>query len=59
VFHLASTLLTPDDLIYFHVYREKRLLKVPLNLLQIEPIREPTPSVILDEISKEHSEEEM
>lgn len=36
----------------------KRLLKVPLDLLQIQPIREPTPSICLEGISKENSEEE-
>jgi len=40
------------------VYRNKRLLKVPLDLLQIEPIREPTPSISLEGSSKENSEEE-
>jgi len=38
------------------VYRNKILLKVPLDLLQIEPIREPTPSVRLERSSKDDEE---
>jgi len=55
---LASILLTPDDVKPFHVYREKRLLKVPLYLLDIEPIGEATPNVSLEDSSKESSKEE-
>lgn len=54
VFHMASLLLTSVDVEAFHVYRKKRLLKVPLDLLQIEPIRELTPSVSLEGSSKEN-----
>jgi len=43
VTHMASLVFTPYDVKYFHVYRKRRLLKVPLDLLQIEPLREPTP----------------
>lgn len=56
--HMASLVLTPDDINDFHVYKEKGLLKVPLDLLQIEPIREPTPSISLEGSSKENSKEE-
>jgi len=56
--HFALELLTPDDLRAFHVYSEKRLLKVPWDLLWIEPIREPTPNVSLENTSKENYEEE-
>lgn len=52
VLHMESLLLTLEDVKDFHVYRKKRLLKVPLDLLQIEPIREPTPSVSLEGSSK-------
>lgn len=58
VLHLASLQLIPYDINAFHVYRNKRLLKVPLDLLQIEPIRELTPSVSLDGSSEENSNEE-
>lgn len=58
VFHFASVLLAPDDLRDFHVYRVKILLNVPLDILQIEPIREPTPSESLEDNSKENSIEE-
>ena len=58
VMHMASLIFTPDDVKNFHVYRKRRLLKVPLDLFQIEPIREPTPDVSLEDSSKENSEEE-
>lgn len=56
--HMASLLFDPEDLEDFHEYRERRLLKVPLDQLQIEPIREPTPSVSLQESSKENSKDD-
>ena len=55
---MASLLLSTEDINSFHVYRNKRLSKIPLDLLHIEPIREPTPSVSLEGSSKENSEEE-
>jgi len=60
VTHMASLIFSPDDLEAFREYRERRLLKVPLDLLQVQPIREPTPNVSLEESmrgnSKEYSE---
>jgi len=58
VTHMESLLFSPDDVESFHVYIKRRLFKVPLDLLQIEPIRDPTPSVSLEEGSKENSEAE-
>lgn len=58
VLHLASLLLTPEDINAFYVYKNKRLTKVPLDLLHIEPIREPTPNISLEGSSKENSQEE-
>ena len=55
VTHISSLLFAPDDLEAFREYRERILLKVPLDLLQIEPIREPTPSVSLEVRSKGNS----
>jgi len=55
---MASLLFAPNDVEAFHVYRKRILLKVPLDLLLIEPIRETTPSVSLEDSSKENSEEE-
>ena len=55
---MASLLLAPEDINSFHVYRNKRLSKVPLDLLQIEPLRKPIPSVSLEGSSKENPEEE-
>ena len=57
VTHMASLLFAPNDLEVFREYRERRLLKFPLDVLQIEPIREPTPSVSLEESSRENSKE--
>lgn len=59
VLYLASLQLSPDDINAFHVYRNKILLNVTLDLLQIEPIREITPSVSLEGSSKENFDEEM
>lgn len=56
--HMASLLFDPEDLEAFHEYREKRLLNVPLDQLQIEPIREPTPSVNIKESSRENSKDD-
>ena len=57
VTHMASLLFAPDDVEAFHVYIKRRLNKVPLDLLHIEPIREPTPSVSLEDNSKENFKE--
>lgn len=57
VMHLASLLFSPDDLEAFHDYKERILLQVPFDPLQVEPIREPTPTVSLDESSRENSKE--
>ena len=51
--HMAQILLDREDLETFYSYREKRLSKVPLDQLLIEPIREPTPSVSIEGDSKE------
>lgn len=53
--HMASLLFDPRDLEAFHECREMRLLKVPLDQLLIEPIREPTPSVSLEGSYKQNS----
>lgn len=58
VLNMTSLLLTLEDINDSHVYKKKRLFKVPLYLLQIEPIREPTLSVSLEGRSKENFEEE-
>ena len=52
VTHMALLIFTLDDVKSFHVYIKRILLKVPLDLLQIEPIREPTPSISLEGNSK-------
>jgi len=39
VLHSTSLQVSSKDINYFHVYRNKTPLKVPLDLLQIEPIR--------------------
>ena len=36
VLHLASIKIDPSDLNKFHIYRNRRLKQVPLDLLQIE-----------------------
>jgi len=51
---MASLVFPPHNLKAFHKYRERRLLEVPLDLLQIEPIRKPTRRVSSLEISKEN-----
>ena len=52
---MAQLLFDYEDLENFYSYREKRLSKVPLDQLLIEPIRKPTPSVIIEGDSKENS----
>ena len=52
---MAQILFDREGLEIFYSYREKRLSKVPLDQLLIEPIREPTPSVSIDGDSKEKS----
>ena len=53
--HMESLIFDLQELESFHEYKERRLLKVPLDQLQIEPIREPTPSISLEENSKDNS----
>lgn len=55
VTHMASLLFAPNGLEAFREYRKRRLSKVPLDLLEVEPIREPTPSVSLEESSRGNS----
>jgi len=55
---MESLPFAPNDLEAFYEYRERRLLKVPLDLLQIEPIREPTPCLSLEESSRGNSKED-
>ena len=45
---MEQLLFDCEDLEAFHEYRERRLLKVPLDQLFIQPIREPTSSVSLE-----------
>lgn len=56
--HMASLLFSQDDLEAFHAYRERRLLMVPLDLLLIETIREPTVSVGFEESSRGNLKED-
>jgi len=51
---MSSLLFDQEELEAFHQYREMRLLKVPLDQLLIEPIREPTPSISLKGSSREN-----
>ena len=53
--HMAQLLFDREDLENVYSYRERRLSKVPLDQLLIEPIREPTPSVTIEGDSKEIS----
>ena len=53
--HMEQLLSNREDLENFYNYRERRLSKVPLDQLLIEPIREPTPSVGLEGDSKGNS----
>ena len=52
--HMAQLLFDREDLETFYKYRERRLTRVPLDQLLIEPIGDPTPSVILEGDSKEN-----
>lgn len=52
---MAQLLSDCEDLETFYEYKERRLTKVPLDQLLIEPIRESTPSVSLERDSKESS----
>ena len=58
VLNIASNRLSVEDIKSFHEYKNKRLETVPLDLLQIEEISEPTPSFSLDDDSKDTSEDE-
>ena len=52
--HMAQLLFDSEYIEAFYEYKERRLTKVPLDQLLIEPIREPTPSVSLEGDSKEN-----
>ena len=54
----ASNQLSPDNFEAFKAYRNKRLDKVPLNLLTIEDENKHTPSINLDDEVKDMSEDE-
>ena len=58
IIKFASSQLNQDDLEAFQIYRNKRLERVPLNLLTIEDFNRPTPSIILDNEAKDMSEDE-
>ena len=58
VLHSTPIKLTRVDLNRFHIYKNKILTRVPLDLLQIEEIREPTPSMSLEENSDHNSDQE-
>ncbi len=53
--HMAQLLFDCEYFENFSEYKEKRLTKVQLDQLLIEPIREPTPSVTIEGDSKENS----
>ena len=54
----ASSQLRRNDFEAFQAYRNKRLQKVPLNLLTIEYENKHTPSISLDDEVKDMSEGE-
>ena len=58
VLNMASNKLSVADIKYFHEYINKRLETVPLDLLLIEDVREPNPSISLDDEEKDMSEDE-
>lgn len=49
--------MTPANLNCFHIYKNKILTRVLLDLLQIEETREPTPSIIL-EVNYDHNSDQ-
>lgn len=42
---------SPEEFQKFKIYRERRLVSIPLEILCLEPVRELTPSVSLSESS--------
>ena len=56
--NMSSNRLSVADIKSFLEYIDKRLETVPLDLLQIEEISEPTPSFILDDDLKDMSKDE-
>ena len=57
--NFSSSQLSQDDLEAFQVYINKRLQRVPLNLLTIEDVNRTTPSISLDNEEKDVSEDEL
>lgn len=55
---MASLIFDPEDLETFYEYKERILLKVPLDQLRIEPIREPNPNRNLEESSRKNSKDD-
>jgi len=53
--HVAQLLFVCEDHETFYEYKERRLTKVPLDQLLIEPITKPTPIVSIEGDSKENS----
>lgn len=56
--HMSSLRFDLEELVVFHEYRERRLLKVPLDQLLIEPTRDPSPSISLEGSSRENSKDD-
>jgi len=56
--HMVSLPFDPEEIEAFNEYRDRRLLEVPLDQLQFEPIREPTPNISLEESSRETSKDD-
>ena len=54
----SSSQLNQDDLEAFQAYINKRLERIPLDLLTIEDVTRPTPSISLDNEVKDMSEDE-
>jgi len=52
---MAQLFFDREDVETFYEYRERRLKKVPLDQLLIEPIRDPTLSVSIEDDSTENS----
>ena len=48
ILKFASNQLNQDDFETFRTYRSKRLENIPLDLLTIEDVNRPTPSISLD-----------
>ena len=58
VLNMASNRISVAYIKSFHEYINKRLETVPLDLLQIKEISEPTPSISLDDDAKDMFEDE-